>query len=230
MPAEKFEGNVTIVIDVLRATTTITTVLDNGALYLIPVEEVEEGLRISNEAKARGERCICGGERGGVKLEAYDCDNSPLQFGREVVEDAYVVLCTTNGTQAIARAMASSAIFIGCMNNATAVAEAALRTGRDIILLCAGTQGKFTCDDVVNAGAIASRIMDAAPDAQPDDLSTTAMYLYQSNKHRLKEFLEYTKPYHILTGLGLGHEIDYCLIEDSRHNVPVVREGHIENL
>ncbi|MDL2236439.1 2-phosphosulfolactate phosphatase [Christensenellaceae bacterium OttesenSCG-928-K19] len=230
LPKEDYAGCTTIVIDVMRATTTITTALCNGAKSVVPVEEVEEGIQAKERMIADGEKCINGGERGGVKLPSYDCDNSPLQFTKEKVADTHVVLCTTNGTQAIAAAGQSSAILIGCMNNKTAVAKAAVTQGKDIIILCSGTKGKFTCDDIVTAGAIADCILKELPRAQPDDLTCTSMYLYQSNVHALKDFLTFTLPYKILKELGLEHEFDYCLKEDIACNVPIMRDGHIVNL
>ncbi len=230
LPAEGFAGFTTVVIDVLRATSTITAALKNGAVAVTPVEGVEEGRTLADERKGKGELCICGGERGGVKIPAYDCDNSPLQYHAERVDGVHVVLCTTNGTQAIARAAQSGTVLMGCMNNASAVAAAAVREGRDIILLCSGTKEKFSCDDVVTAGAIAARILRMEPTIQTDDLTCTAMYLYNNNKGDLKQFLHFTMPYKVLMGLDLESDMDYCLAKDTAQNVPVLRGDRIVNL
>ena len=224
-----FAGKTAIVIDVLRATSTITTVLHNGALRVIPVEEAEgalktvEGLRGTTAA-------ISGGERDGAKLEGFDYGNSPLEYKKADVQGKVLVLCTTNGTRAVKRAAAADAVYMGCLNNARAVAKKAVADGRDVVILCAGTRRRFSIDDVAAAGAIISRIREIIKISETDemdDLSNAALYLYQNNRQNLHPLLHVSRPYRILVALNAMHDIEYCFREDILDNVPRYLDGGI---
>ena len=224
-----FTGLTTVVIDLFRATSTITAALNHGCLDIIPVEKIGDGFAVRNAMQDKT-RCILGGERGGVKLDGYDLGNSPLEYSGEVVADKHVVLCTTNGTQAIAKAFHSTGLYMGCLNNAQAVAKAALAAGEKIAILCSGSENRFSSDDVVTAGALIDRMLNLGAEPELDDLSSTALYLYRANKSCLKKFLTVTRPYQILTSIGAQDDIDYCIREDILDNVPVYRKGRIINL
>lgn len=221
-----FTGKTAIVIDLLRATSTITAVLGKGVARVIPVEEAEDAKTVMERLRGRA-RVITGGELDGVKLDGFDYGNSPLEYDPSAVAGAYLVLCTTNGTRAIKKAAASEMVYIGCLNNARAVAQKAAGQGRDIVLACAGTRCRFSADDVVAAGAIISRILEFAKIEEMDDLSHTALLLYEKNRDDLHALLKFSRPYQNLLRLNSRHDIDYCLREDILDIVPCYRDGEI---
>ena len=147
-------GGIAVVIDVLRASTTIITALANGASRVRPVLTVEEA---REEAAALG--AMLGGERGGVKIEGFDLGNSPREYARDRVGGRSIVITTTNGTAALHACAGASDVLIGAIVNRSAVAAAAHALARkhggcDVHLVCAGTEGAVTEEDLLAAGAI----------------------------------------------------------------------------
>lgn len=145
-----------MVIDVLRASTTIATALAHGATRVRPVTDVVEARRV---AAALGAVAVLGGERGGVRIEGFDLGNSPLEYTRDRIAGRPLVITTTNGTAALAACHAAREVLVGAVVNAAAVAAAARRLAdaarvADVHLVCAGTDGQPTAEDLLGAGAI----------------------------------------------------------------------------
>lgn len=147
-------GGVAVVIDVLRASTTIVTALAHGAGGVWPVFTIEEA-RV--QAAARG--AMLGGERGGRRIDGFHFGNSPLEYSRDRVGGRSIVITTTNGTAALRACTGAAEVLIGAIVNRSAVAAAAATLARehggcDIHLVCAGTDGAVTEEDLLGAGAI----------------------------------------------------------------------------
>jgi 2-phosphosulfolactate phosphatase len=147
-------GGIAVVIDVLRASTTIITALAHGAARVRPVLTVEEA---RGETAARG--TLLGGERGGLKIEGFDLGNSPREYSRDRVGGRSIVITTTNGTAALHACFGAADVLIGAIVNRSAVAASAhalaiKHGGCDIHLVCAGTEGVVTEEDLLAAGAI----------------------------------------------------------------------------
>jgi 2-phosphosulfolactate phosphatase len=156
-------GGIAVVIDVLRASTTIITALAHGAARVRPVLTIEEA-----RAEAAAAGMMLGGERGGRRIDGFDFGNSPLEYGRSRVDGRSIVITTTNGTAALHACAGAAEVLIGAIVNRSAVAAAAhalaiKHGGCDVHLVCAGTDGAVTEEDLLAAGAI----LDAA--AQHDD-------------------------------------------------------------
>ncbi len=174
MPLGATAGGIAVVIDVLRASTTIVTALDHGATAVVPCRSIEEALA----AAADRPGAVLGGERGGLRIAGFDLGNSPLEYTAERVAGRPVVITTTNGTGALAACRDAAEILVGSMLNRTAVATAARRLaatggGGHVHLVCAGTDGHVTDEDIFTAGGI----LDAAardPSASDDLLDAAA--------------------------------------------------------
>ncbi|MDA0833695.1 MAG: 2-phosphosulfolactate phosphatase, partial [Planctomycetota bacterium] len=156
----RLTGAVAIVIDVLRASTTIVHALAHGARAVIPVLEVEEAMQCAAQFE-RNERLL-GGERQGELIPGFDLDNSPLKYSGDVVRDKTVIFTTTNGTRALLSAALADLILVGAMVNCHAVAKAAYEARKPIQILCAGTEGKISAEDVFTAGAIVAGLQQVA--------------------------------------------------------------------
>jgi 2-phosphosulfolactate phosphatase len=171
LPPGGHAGGIAVVIDVLRASTTMITALAHGAAGVVPVAGVDEARRLAAEA---GPAALLGGERGGVRIPGFDLGNSPLDYVAGRVAGRRIVITTTNGTAALAAARGAREILIGAIVNRAAVA-AAIRgltgPGESVHLVCAGTDGCVSAEDVLAAGAI----LDAAgADAAGDTLDASA--------------------------------------------------------
>ena len=143
-------GKTVVVIDVLRATTTIVHALAAGAQQVVPCLEVEEAKRAAREL---GGRVVLGGERGGLPIAGFDLGNSPAEYTRDRVAGKTVVFTTTNGTRAMQRCQEATRVLIGGFVNFSALCRELVNVDQ-IALVCAGTDGHVTREDTLLAGAI----------------------------------------------------------------------------
>jgi len=161
IPPEEFAGGTVVVIDVLRASTTICHALAAGARAVIPALEVDEARRIA--AGLPSGEALLGGEREGLRIPGFDLGNSPSEFRPETVAGRTVVFTTTNGTRAMNRCRAAARVFIGAFVNLSAVCEILKPTeskpAQSIHMLCAGSRGRITREDVLFAGAVIDRLL-----------------------------------------------------------------------
>jgi 2-phosphosulfolactate phosphatase len=152
---DELAGGTVVVIDVLRSSTSIVFALQAGAKAVIPCREIGEAQTISAQFP-RGE-AILGGERGGVPINGFDLGNSPEEYTPTMVQGKAIVFTSTNGTQALLHAKKAKQVFIGAFVNASAVIQKLL--GNDEIhLLCAGTDGQLSEDDILLAGMTVDRL------------------------------------------------------------------------
>jgi 2-phosphosulfolactate phosphatase len=152
---EELAGGTAVVIDVLRASTTIIHALEAGAREVIPSLEVADARRIAQEFLP-GE-CLLGGERHGERIDGFDLGNSPEDYTPGRVGGKILVCTTTNGTRAMLHARGAGRILIGAFVNVTAIYRHLLGQ-EQIHLLCAGTDGEFSHDDVLLAGMLVERL------------------------------------------------------------------------
>jgi 2-phosphosulfolactate phosphatase len=175
LPAGATAGGIAVVIDVLRASTTMVTALASNATAVWPVADVDEARAL---ARRLGPGAILGGERGGVRIEGFALGNSPTEYVRDRVGGHDVVITTTNGTAALAACAAAAETLVGAIVNRRTVAAAvrALGAARGLHhahLVCAGTDGVVTAEDVLAAGAILEGAA-ADPAAATDTLDDAA--------------------------------------------------------
>jgi 2-phosphosulfolactate phosphatase len=152
---EELLGGTVVVIDVLRATTTIVHALAAGAREVIPCVEIEEARHTASQFPS--DQVVLGGERDGLAVPGFDLGNSPDEYTADQVGGKTVVLTTTNGTRAIARAQSASQIFLGAFVNVSALCEQ-LQELKSIHVLCSGNEGDFSGDDILLAGMLIDRL------------------------------------------------------------------------
>ncbi len=154
---EKLSNATVVVIDVFLATTTLLTILENGARSVLPVASLAEAEEVG-EALERS-RLLRGGEQDAEKIEGYDLGPFPEEYTPEVVGGKDVIFVTTNGTRAISSAGPAKELLIGCIRNAPAVARYLEASGTEsVYVVCAGSAGRFTLEDFLGASAILSRL------------------------------------------------------------------------
>jgi 2-phosphosulfolactate phosphatase len=153
-------GSAVVVIDVLRASTTICQALSSGAREVVPFLEVEDAIA----AWARGDRSeiVLGGERRGKRIDGFDLGNSPSEYTPAAVRGRRVFITTTNGTRALRHVHLARRVLVGAFVNLSAVALA-LKDEPRVDILCAGTDGSETREDILAAGALVSRLVERSP-------------------------------------------------------------------
>jgi 2-phosphosulfolactate phosphatase len=147
-------GKTVVVIDVLRATTTMVHALAAGAVEVAPFLNVEDARRLAEQI---GNKAVLGGERGGVPIPGFDLGNSPAEYTRDRVGGKSVVFTTTNGTRALERCKLAKRVLIGAFANFSAVCRE-LSDVSDVAIVCAGTDGHVTREDTLLAGAIVTEL------------------------------------------------------------------------
>jgi 2-phosphosulfolactate phosphatase len=158
---ERLAGATAVVVDVFLATTTLLTILENGARRVFPVASLEEAEEVRKKLGASGDPrdVLRGGEQDAARIEGYDHGPFPDEYPPETVAEKDVIFVTTNGTRAIADAAPAERVLLGCLRNAPAVARYLEASGTEsIYLICAGSGGRFTVEDFLGAAIILSDI------------------------------------------------------------------------
>lgn len=223
-----FSGQTAVVIDVLRATSVITTALENGAREVIPVKTVEEAQNLY--AQCDTAKTLRGGERNALKIEGFDHSNSPLEYKKKVVEGKTLILTTTNGTNAINNIIGADEVVLACFRNGAAVVEHIVglshRGSHDIAIVCAGTESHFSLDDGLCAGMIIE-LLKQRTEVETDDLGLLLHRFYNESKDNL--FGALSGCYHLkrLFTLGFYDDIKFCLETNCVQTVPVLKDGKI---
>ncbi len=209
------ENSIVVVIDVLRATSSITYGIENGAAAIIPVMDVEDCLAYA------GKGYLLAAERNGEVVEGYDFGNSPFSYTAEKVAGKTVVLTTTNGTKAMHMAQASAhQVIIGSFLNLTAVCNYLSKQNKDVLLLCAGWKGNFNLEDTLFAGAVVEQLQDDFTFA--DDSSVAALDMYQLAKNDLRGYLRKSSHSSRLIKLNIEEDVKFCLKLDVCKTIPVL--------
>jgi 2-phosphosulfolactate phosphatase len=214
------EGKVIVVIDVLRATSTIITALSNGARAVIPAETLREARILWK----RYPGSLLAGERSGLKPRGFHLGNSPLEFRREIVEGKTIILSTTSGTRTIGATKASSHTLLAAFLNASAAAERALQIageeGVGITLAPSGLRQSFSLEDFLCAGAIAFKLQEAK--VEFSDFALGALLAFQGLRQPLDRYI--WDCYHAkeLRKKGFDADVRFCSRLDLFRKVPVV--------
>lgn len=212
---EELAQSAVVVIDALRMTSTAVTAFENGAEALCAVKTVEEALTM----REKDSLVLLGGERGGRLIPGFDLDNSPLNFTKAAVSGRKICMTTSNGTKAIAAADGAKRVLLGGFVNAAAVAKAA--EGEDqLAILCAGTGGRVSLEDVLAGGAIIARLDAAGAALMLDDAAIAALRLYEQSRANLHAALGETHHYGVMCTREQEGDLDVCLAEDALRSVP----------
>lgn len=218
---DKTRGKISIVIDVLRATSVMVTALENGAKRIFPFKDI----------KTIQERCenltdiIKCGERNALKIDGFDLGNSPLEFTKEIVSGKDIYMTTTNGTKAIENALSSDKILICSFLNLHSVVEKIVEYNKDTVIICAGTNGKFSLDDALCAGLI---IKDLQKNSSIDIDDTALALIRISESHKnIKDILAGSHHYSLLLSLGFEKDMEHIFSLNKYQIVPEYINGYI---
>lgn len=215
---------IVVVIDVLRATSTIATALYNGAKEIIPVDSVERCIQLGKELE-----CITAGERDGQVAPGLQYGNSSFEYPREFIEGKTLVLTTTNGTKLLHMALSKGAteIITGSFLNLSAICNHLIQMKKNVVLACAGWKDRVNMEDTLFAGAVVSIVEEHF--SINCDASRIAETLYKKAKKDLYEFMRKNNAshYHRLNNFGLEKDIRHCLTPNLANVLPVYASGKL---
>lgn len=217
-------SSIVVIIDVLRATSTIATVLHNGAKHIIPVDSVAECIRLGKQIDG-----ITAGERDGRIAEGLAHGNSPFEYPPSFIKNKVLVLTTTNGTRLLHMALDRNArgIITGSFPNISAVCDYLVTQNQPVILGCAARKDRVNIEDTLFAGAVISRIKQHF--SINCDSSAMAETMYNEAKGDLYEFMKTKNAshYHRLNNYGLEKDIRYCLTPDAANTLCIFKDGKL---
>jgi len=214
------KNSIVVIIDVLRATSTICTALYNGAAKIIPVASVEECVNIGRQLGA-----ITAGERDGKIAEGLAYGNSPFEYPRDFIEGKILVLTTTNGTKLLHMAKDAVQIITGSFPNLSAVCDHLAAQGKNVILGCAAWKDRVNMEDTLFAGAVVNRIKQHFN--VNCDSALAAETLYNSAKDDIFGFMRQASHFQRLSRYGLEKDIRYCLTPDGANVLPILQNGEL---
>lgn len=221
-------GKPVVVIDVLRATTTIIAALANGAKAVVPTETADEALRLSQNFD-RGDSLLAG-ERGSLRIEGFALGNSPEEMTPATVEGKTIVMTTTNGTSALTAVEPGHPVMLGAVTNYSSVAVRArreLEREGELIILCAGREKMFSLEDAYLAGRICERIVrkHGKRKVELNDAASAALELARGygDKHgdKWRKIIDHSAAARNLTALGFERDIEAATQVDLYTIVPI---------
>lgn len=220
-------GSRAVVIDVLRATSTIVTALFHGARDVIPVKKVNEAFRIASTLPHN--QVVIGGERKGVAVEGFQCGNSPLEYNFKLVAGKTIVMTTTNGTRALMNAAHADEVLVLAFLNLGAIVDYVANKSLDIAVIAAGDNGSFSLEDSVCAGLFIKRLMEQSEQQFSIGLDIRSLVDRASDyEHDLIRLFLDSPHGRSLSKLGYEKDLGFCATVDRYSIVPYYREGRIK--
>lgn len=220
IPCDRLVGGLAVVVDVLRASTTIVYALAAGCTCIRPCAEVDEARELAGSMRAG--RVLLGGERGGVPLSDFDLGNSPREYTPALCRGTTLVLTTSNGTRALLRAAAAERTLVAAFLNYSAVCEQIHQDARPLHIVCAGTEGEVSLEDTLLAGALVDSLCEDTTH-RLNDSARLAWDCFEHHGQVLQGALELGKGGAKLRSLGYHEDIQAAAQVDLFHLVPELR-------
>ena len=217
-----------VIIDVLRATSSIVTALANNAKGIIPVKDMSEASKMAGNLDSS--RYLLCGEKNGKKIEGYHLGNSPFEYTRERVAGKTLILNTSNGTKAIAKANLAKRIIIASFLNLDSVVNKLKEFNDEVILVCAGWRGRMSLEDLLCAGQILYSVWNGALPTKATDGAKAAFSLYEKFGDNIEEVVMQSNHAVRLARLIGIEDVQYCCQHNILNVYPVLKEGIITDL
>jgi 2-phosphosulfolactate phosphatase len=225
---EELRGKTAVIIDVLRASSSITTAISNGAKKIIPVADMSDAMKIANTMDQK-DFLLCG-EKNGSKIEGYHLGNSPAEYTPEVVKGKTLIFNTTNGTKAIKKASLANQIYVGTFLNQQSILNMLKEHDDEIVLVCSGWQGRLSIEDTLFAGSIVHSISwGNLPDSAKDG-AKVAFGLFEKFGDDLEAAISKSDHAKRLAELVPNGDISFCCKVNEFDVLPGMRDGILTNL
>ncbi len=209
----KTDDRTVIVVDILRATSCMTTAFAFGIESITPFASLEECRAMKQQGY------FTTGERDGKKVEGFDLGNSPFEYMDNKLKGQKIAFTTTNGTQAIAKSFGAKEIVIGSFLNLTAISKHVRAGNDDVLIVCAGWKGRFNLEDTLFAGALIESLTDHVE--LECDAPQASLHIYEIAKSNMFDFLKNASHVKRLAKLDILDDIKFCLTADQYDVVPV---------
>ncbi|MBI1886700.1 MAG: 2-phosphosulfolactate phosphatase [Chloroflexi bacterium] len=219
---EEHRSGVCVVVDVLRASSTIVTLFARGAGRVLPAASIEEARRLKEELP---DYLLCG-ELDGPAPEGFDYGNSPSEFAEVELSGRDAILATANGTRILNELAEAPLVLVGAFLNRSAVARAAVEAARgqglDVTIVCSGAYSgtTFALEDALGAGAIVDAALRLLSAPEPTDAARFALYAFRARALDLSDALASAAHARGLAAIGLGDDVPYCARVDVFSVVP----------
>lgn len=216
--------SIVVVVDVLRATSSMCVAMYHGVNSIVPVATVEESLAY------REKGYLIGAERNGEMLDGYDLGNSPFSYMTDFVKGKDIALSTTNGTQAIVAARHAHMIVAGSFLNLDILCDWLKTQHKSVLVLCSGWKNSFNLEDTLFAGAVVEKLQNDFDMSLMRDAAIAARHLYSIAKHDMYGFLEESSHRMRLERLQIEKDIEFCLTLNQAPVIPVLKGGALRRL
>jgi 2-phosphosulfolactate phosphatase len=222
------QGKTVIVVDVLRASTTIATALKNGARVIIPAASVENAMKYASTLEPNS-FLLCG-ERGGKIIEGFDLGNSPFEYTEDKVKNKTLIYASTNGSIAITKTRYAQYSLIAGFVNVSEVVKFVSENSDNVLILCSGKLNRFCIEDTVCAGMIIFLLMKGKSKKKfkLSDSASVSLKLYKSYKKNLLKMLRESEHGRFLIELGFEDDLKVASDVDSIKILPVYSDGVIK--
>jgi len=220
------KGKTVVVVDVLRASSTIVQACENGVARIIPVATVEEAAKLLSTLERK--RTLLGGEREGLPIDGFDLGNSPLEYTKQVVKGKTLIFSTSNGTAAITKSASAMEIVLGCFLNLSAVVTHVISSrAKKVAVLCAGDLGRLSLEDFVCGGHVVDRIVDGTRASTVLNDGAVAARALANALGDVGEAVRNSSHGLRLAELGFEDDLEFCSRVDNYATVPIVEDGRI---
>lgn len=222
LPLYEVQGKVVVIIDILRATSSMCVAFQTGVNKILPVSTPDE-CKLFKDFDF-----LCAAERNAVKVPGFDMGNSPFEFQNPFIKDRNLAFTTTNGTKAIkaAKEQGAAVIAMGSFLNLDALCKWLVKQNKHVLLVCAGWKDKFNLEDTLFAGAVVEQVKDQF--VMECDSALSAEIVYSASKHQLEEVVRQSS--HAQRFKITHHnedDVKFCLQYNTMTLVPVMQGEYI---
>lgn len=225
---EDLRGKSAVIIDVLRASSSIVAAIHHGAKKIIPVEDMSDAVKIAQTMDS-SDYLLCG-EKNGVKIDGYHLGNSPLEYHSGAITDKTLIFNTTNGTKAIKKASLANRIYIGTFLNQQSILNALSEHDDEVVLICSGWRGRLSLEDTMFAGSLINEMCGGDLPENTKDGAKVAFGLFQKFGDALEETISKSDHAARLRNLVPEEDIPFCCKVDEFDVLPGMRDGIITDL
>jgi 2-phosphosulfolactate phosphatase len=223
---EKLKDHIAVVVDVLRASTTICAALAAGAKEIIPAESIEEAIRWATNL-SRDAILLCG-EREGKLIEGFNLANSPLEYKPKIVKGKTLIFGSTNGSPTVVKTRLAQKTYLAGFVNMTAIVQTLAEVETPIVIICSGKLGQFSLEDAVCAGNIVSALKQSLESILDlTDGANAALLLYQHYQESILKMVKESDHGRYLASIGMQHDLPICADLNRIPVVPVFHDGKI---
>jgi 2-phosphosulfolactate phosphatase len=216
-------NKIVIIVDILRATSIITTLFKNGLSKLIPVKTIEQ----AEEYKKEG--YLVAAERNGKKVDFADFGNSPFEFTPDKIKDRTLVYSSTNGTNTIKLVKNAEMLLIASFLNLTSISDFIIKQNKDVLILCSGWMQDFCSEDFLFAGALTEKLISSGKFGFNSDQVQISLDIWNIAKKDLNTYIKRMFQYKRLVEFGFKEIVEYCFKSDLTSVIPILENDEIVN-